>query len=455
MSEGTLPRNPQLLPLLYLINRLSLKVATLDSVESLIFTIVNDSHHLIPYDRALLFSLSPKGAELIGISGESQVNTASERVQTWTRLAKGLTHPELGNELSEESFSDDLGSTWEKLQGENPAAVFWLPILARDEQTIGLWLEQHNQDHFQLPLPEMLDPLQKLMMPAFGIAWKRLHSGFSPKHWASKKTTLAITLALLLLAALPVSLRIVAPVEIVAKDPFVVRTPLDGVISEVLVEPGQVLAKETPLFLYEPEDFVHRRKTAQKQVDLKQSELERAVVLSFNDQDAQNELSLLQLEKQKALIDLELAEHEASELIVKAPVAGIALMQQPEIWRGRSVHIGEKVLTIGDPRHTELRIQIPEQDNVPFDPSKPVKVFLNIAPTKSHFAQIRYVSNEATLNEQGISSYISKADWVEDMSEADLKLGLQGSAVLYGHRVPLVYYLLRKPIATLRRLLGF
>ncbi|NCF71464.1 MAG: hypothetical protein GWP59_07165, partial [Chlamydiales bacterium] len=50
-------------------------------------------------------------------------------------------------------------------------------------------------------------------------------------------------------------------------------------------------------------------------------------------------------------------------------------------------------------------------------------------------------------------SFVSEADWGETKS-SDIKLGLKGSAILYGEEVSLFYWLMRRPWSSFRKLVG-
>jgi multidrug efflux pump subunit AcrA (membrane-fusion protein) len=52
--------------------------------------------------------------------------------------------------------------------------------------------------------------------------------------------------ALVLAGALPVHLTVLAPGELVAAQPVVLRAPLDGVIDKVHVQPNQMVRKGQP-----------------------------------------------------------------------------------------------------------------------------------------------------------------------------------------------------------------
>jgi multidrug efflux pump subunit AcrA (membrane-fusion protein) len=260
-----------------------------------------------------------------------------------------------------------------------------------------------------------------------------------------------VVVALLLLIRLP--LRIVAPCEIVSSHPYPIRAPLEGVVKEIVVKPGEWVNKDDLLLLYENQVQKASLQSAEKQLLAKELELQRAAVLGWKDEQLQNELAILKAQKQKEEASLKFTQYEVGLLEVKSPIAGVAVIDSPEDWRGRPVKAGEKILTVSDPNHTKVKIWIPESDNVPLDPAKAVKIFLNTAPSYSYAAQIEYISNEASINENEIPSFVAMANWTGDQP-TDAKLGLKGSAVLYGESVSLFYYILRRPWYALRNLIG-
>jgi hypothetical protein len=117
------------------------------------------------------------------------------------------------------------------------------------------------------------------------------------------------------------------------------------------------------------------------------------------------------------------------------------------------VKIGEKVLTLSSPTNTKVRFWVPENDNIILDSSKPIHIILNVAPEKVLEANIDYISYESQLNDDQVPSFLGEANW--ETLPVDIKLGLKGTAILYGNRVSLFYFIIRKPWSTLRRVTGF
>ncbi len=115
--------------------------------------------------------------------------------------------------------------------------------------------------------------------------------------------------------------------------------------------------------------------------------------------------------------------------------------------------IGERILTIADPDRAELEIRLSVPDAITLVPGAPIAFFLNVAPERSNSAVLRYASYEATLSPDGVLSYRLKASFGD--GQAPPRIGLKGTAKIYGERVSLFYFLMRRPLAALRQVVGF
>ena len=83
---------------------------------------------------------------------------------------------------------------------------------------------------------------------------------------------------------------------------------------------------------------------------------------------------------------------------------------------------------------------------------------LQIAPLEPLSARLVQTSYQAVLSPDGIASYRLRARFViEDSARAArlARIGLRGTAKLFGDRAPLGYYLFRRPLASLRQWTGW
>lgn len=446
-----------ILRLLTAVNQLHLKAFEAKSQQSLNFLMLNDTVQVVRYDRAVLWKLDGGSAKVIGISGQTSINSSGELIKSWTLLINDLITNQKPQQLSQDSFAEQK-ELWKTLIEEAPLkpSVVWIPFVHDDKTVICLWLERWNNAKWQVGEMEILHNLMK----AYGHAWLRFKSnsqlqafGFFDRFRKRTLYGVGIGLLLSLLLLIRIPLRVVAPCEIVPKDPYLVTAPIEGTIAEVVVQPGELVKKGDLLFEYDKRVAMEKLEVAKKQLEITRSEVARATTLSFKDPRSATELSILKLKEEKENINLSLANYYVSQLTAKARVGGVVIIDDPDVWRGKPVQVGEKILVISDPQKTKIRMWIPESDNIDFDFNEPIHIVLNIDPSRSRLAKLEYIANYVTLSEKQVPSFIAEADWIE--SSDDIKLGLKGTAVLYGENVSLLYVITRRPLKYLRNLIGW
>lgn len=436
------------LSLLAGLNELTIKAFSCKNREALVFLILNETVRLIRYDRAFLWGLKGKTPELIGVSGQSSFSKDSEVIKTMQALIGDLVNPTQVQVLSADTFAT-MGEKFEALQKAGPSGtVLWVPILIEGKFALGLWLERWNQVSWHTEELSLLSYLAR----GYAAAWHKFKSIWQVSDPVKAAYKIFGVTVLLLLGFMPTPLRVVAPCEVVAKDPILITAPLNGIVEQVVVQPGQAVKNEQPLFEYDKRVPLQDLKVAEKQVDIAKSQLNRVMTQGYNDPNALNEAAIWQLQLDRDQIKLDLAEYQASQLVVKAPVDGVATFDDPDQWRGRPVQVGERVMTVVNPEKTKLKIWISESDNIALLGDQPVNIFLNTDPANTYSAKIIYVADYSLVSETGITSFVAEADWVR--APDNVKIGLKGTAVLYGEYVPLVYWVLRKPWNTLRQTIG-
>lgn len=445
--------NPQLLKHMATINRLNVKAFTAKTRQELIFIILNDTIHALRYDRAVLWQMDKAKPKLLGVSGQSDLNKDADIAKQWQSLVAGLVDPNKAHVIEPDSIVGEP-AVWKKYRSANEGTFIWLPIFHENDLVLGMWIEIFGKVTNPQALDDTLKFITSYLTPSYGAAWKKLTPKFSLHEKGFGKKQLGIVLCGLLIFSLivRVPLRVVAPCEVVANEPILITAPLDGIIEEVVVDPGDFVKQGEPLVEYDKRIPLRNLKVAQKEVEILQAEASRTQTLGLDDKRSRTELGIINLKLDKERVNLNLAKWQASKLTIEAPENGVVMLDSPDAWRGKPVQVGEKILSINDPDDTKVKIWIPEDDNVVLDTEKPIKVFLNISPETSYKAMLSYIANESTLSDDQLPSFVAEAKWVEQPE--DIKLGLKGTAILYGDRVSLLYYVFRKPWAKIRSILG-
>jgi len=426
-----------------------------ESAERFGFIVVNETHHLLRYDQAVLWkTLSADKLAIEAISGVSVVSTEAPYIEWLKNILKeqmsgekaGQCHTVSSNDISESAQKD-----WNEWIGSD---ALWCPLLTTQGKLYGgLWLTRSSGEWHpseQALLGRIAD--------AYTHAWQALDRQSTRSPWLprinlkSGRNRIALIAALLAALMLPVRQSALAPAEIVPLDPVIVTSPLDGVISDIHVQPNSPVRKGDLLFSLDDTTLRNAHLVAIKSADVAQAEYLRAAQKAFSDETSKSELAML-----RAQVEVKDAEvRYTSELLEKVEVHagrdGIAILTAVNDWIGKPVVVGEKVITLADPGQTEIQIWLPVDEAINLEIGAEVKLFLNIDPTHPRSGTLRQTSYEPQVTPDGNLAFQLKAGF--DQLDNQPRVGLTGTGKIYGKRVLLISYLLRRPFSALRRFTG-
>lgn len=409
------------------------------AVTQLAFVMVNDTRVLAEYAQAVLHI---KGRGVVAVSGVASVEDNAP-FALW--MARVFCAVEAGQDLGDADRAE--WSDW------LPPQSLFLPLADVDGNRLGTLLLARER-----PWDDGAAALLKRLTETYAFAWRATHRpsalGNGVRRLKSFPGWQAVVLLIAVLALLiPVRLSVLAPAEIVPADPAVIRAPAEGVIERVAVSPNQTVAAGDVLFALDRTTVGGQLDVAEKALDTAKAELDRATQQSFFDPKAKAGLAVL-----KARVAEKEAERDRlRDLMVRsrvtAPRAGVAVMDDPSEWIGRPVGVGEKVLAVADPKQVEVEAWLAPADLIELKAGAPVTVFLNTRPLDPVSAKLSYVAYEATLQPDGLLAHRVRAR-IENGGERP-RIGLKGTARLDSDRVPLIYWLLRRPLGVTRQWLGW
>ncbi|CAK0754245.1 hypothetical protein CCP1ISM_5690001 [Azospirillaceae bacterium] len=174
--------------------------------------------------------------------------------------------------------------------------------------------------------------------------------------------------------------------------------------------------------------------------------------MAFQDPASQAALAVLQSQIALRRAEVAYAASLLERIEVRAERDGIAVFGDANELRGRPVMTGERVMTIADPASAEIAIALPAGDATILEPGAPVRMFLNVAPLEPVAATLYQSGYDVQMTAEGILAYRLKARL--DPGVAPPRIGLRGTAKLYGGETSLFQYLLRRPLAAVRRMIG-
>lgn len=422
------------------------------TAQELAFVMVNETNVLVPYRQAVLWRREARGrGGVVAISGSAVVERNAP-ITLWLNRALAKLDPEsvdAPRPVGAGDLSAALGEEWAEWL---PAHALWVPLALDPNHVLGALLlarEQPWSDGERHIVGELAD--------GFAHAWAGFLGGrrrsLLSRLWGGRKyVKLAIAAAVLAALCLPITLSALAPAEVVPFRPTIVRAPLDGVVDHFAVAPNAPVKQGQTLLELDPRAIQNKLDVASKALAVAEAEYRQAAQEAVFDDKSRAKLTVLKARADQRRTDVSYAQSMLDRIHVTASRDGLALFDDPNDWIGRPVTIGERLLEIADPTQGELEIWLPIADAITLKPGAEVEFFLNISPGAPLHARIRQTSYEATQSPANLLGYRLKATL--DDPERMPRIGLRGTAKIYGEKVTLFYYLARRPLAAARQFLG-
>ncbi len=292
----------------------------------------------------------------------------------------------------------------------------------------------------------------------YAHAWRALSSPTLLSGAIAGKRTVLLTMALATAAMfIPVTMSVLAPMEIIAHDASIAAAPLNGVIGNIRVEPNTSVKSGDLLFTYVSTDLANAYEVARQTVAIAQSRYRRASQDALGSGEGRREMAELKSELELATAKLNYARQRLELSRVRASQDGIVLFSDKDDWVGKPVITGEQIMKIATPLQTRYLIRLPVGDAIILKDGNDVRIFLDANPLNPISAKITRRSYHATTDEAGNFAYSMIARTTRDkasINPADQRIGLRGTAQIFGSKVPLAFFLFRKPFSAFRQYLG-
>ncbi|MBF0294572.1 MAG: HlyD family efflux transporter periplasmic adaptor subunit [Magnetococcales bacterium] len=425
------------------------RIASSATLEEFHYSLVNETVYLVPFRQAILWRADPSG-RVEALSGVP----LPDRETPFVRWVGQVCAPfqTVANPVSvrQEDLPDALREAWSEWL---PRHALWLPIALPGEtgRPLGgllLAREEPWSEGETVLLSQLLLTSAPVWwgLRARRTVWRRLREG------APGRRRVLLVALVLLFSWLPVRQSVVAPAEVIPRDPVLVRAPLEGVVDEFHVTPNQAVSAGQALFSLDARKLANRLAVTRTELEVARAEYRQAVQTALHHPRDATRQALLKGRMEQKGADLEFLRQQLERVRVTASRDGVAVFSDANDWLGRPVAIGEKILMLADPAKVELEIDLPIADALRFPPGAPIELFGAAEPGHRFRAVLRYSSYRAELLPDGILAYRLKADF--SPGETLPALGVRGSARILGEEVSLWYYLLRRPLAMARRMAG-
>jgi HlyD family secretion protein len=421
------------------------------SVHDLRLLIANDARNLTRSRQ--IFVLSVFRGNRIKVEAVTSLASVDRNVpliqfieRTLTRLAAdaGITQ---SREFALHAYADSHDAT---ARTQPMSEALWLPLRnRRGDLFAGILMLRET------PWAQDDHVLVKRLVETFEHAW----------HWHAVSPVIrsnifdswrSHSLVMVLLAGLgsiPVSMTTLAPLEVASRQPFLVTAPLDGAIDDIPVAPNSQVHAGQPLVKFSDTSLRNRLAVAEREVQVAHTRVKRTMLVAVSDVQGRHELSIAQAELTVKSAERDFAKELLARTMIIASRSGLAVFRDKRELLGRPVAIGERLMEIVDPLQIELHINVAVSDAIVLHPGARVKVFLDSDPLHPVEATVVQADYLAKLNDGNILSFRAVAEFM-DKEQSPARLGTRGTAQLFGTRVPMAYYLFRRPISAVRQWLG-
>jgi len=423
------------------------------SAEALQFMIVNETRRLVPFRQAYLFlSAHPikRDCKLVNASSVAIIEKSAP-FATWLEklIEKNFSSDTISKQelVDVDSCPDELKDGWNEFS--LPFAV-WTPLKMPDGHFIGgIWMTRET------PWQENELKIIQRLAETYAHAYVAITSTRT-LYRRPKIVTFSVWVIIIFLLTVfvkPMKLSALAPAEIIAEDPIVVSSSMDGVISEIEFSPNSYVSKGETLFVLDDTNLRNDYNVTKKTLAVAEAELRNATQGSFRDTKIKAQVSYLKAQMELHQSKLEYAGELLEKITIKAEKSGLLIYSDKSDWIGKPIQVGERIMEIADTKKIQLKINLSIDDAIVLKEGAEVDVFLDADPLNPIKAKVSSTSYMAEKYNQDTLAYRVYAEF-EDINQENLRIGLQGTAKMYGDRVSVFFYLFRRPISYVRQLLG-
>jgi Barrel-sandwich domain of CusB or HlyD membrane-fusion len=417
-----------------------------DMALALAYTLVNDSRVLVDFRQAVLWQIN--SSQIIAVSGQAVIDPQAPYIVWLTQVCKQLSVDPSGTilPLTVETIEGYCAQEWSQWW---PPHALWVPVSAygASPQVALLLVRDTSWTEGECYLLEHV-------ADSFGHAWLALSPKppFWKRDWLSRKPLLLGMLVLFCLLWLPVRQTVVAPASVIPAHPTILRAAIDGVIDRFYIQPNEQVNKDQLLLNLEESTLKNKLIVTRKALAVAEAEYRKTAQQAMFDIDSKAQVNILKSRTEQQQAEVHSMEDWLARTEIKAPHAGIAVFSDVNDWIGRPVTMGERILMIADPEQVELEVQLPIADAIKLELGTEVQFFLNVDPVNPVSASLYYSAYQAEVTPDDMLAYRLKATFTPRTKLP--RIGLKGTAKVFGEKVPLIYYILRRPLATLRLWIG-
>ena len=422
------------------------------TVQALQFLIANETRRLVGARQ--VFVLGGIGERISAVSSLSGVERQSPVIQWLEEQVRSLSKIGIASSATPNVAAGPMQVVLEPTDGIGEVFPFRHALLSALAAPAG------SRFGYVLAVRETVfteaeaHVLQRIC-ETFAHAWGALAGPPRPLLGARRKIGMAAgcLAGLVALGLLPVPMTALAPVEVAPRASVVVAAVMDGAIEQVVVDPNQAVQTGDVLFRYLDAQAKGALEIAAREVAVAEARLRQVTQMAFVDASAKRDLAVARTELRLKRAERDFAAELFVRTVVRASADGVAVFADKRELIGRPVTTGQRIMDIADPARTQFRLQVPADDALVLNAANRIRVFMDADPLNPLQARLLRAAPMAKASESGALSFKAEAELADGGQMPPL--GHRGTAQISGETVTLAFYLLRRPLASLRQRTGW
>jgi len=311
--------------------------------------------------------------------------------------------------------------------GEYVGAVLcWWSKVPKDIQLKQQFIEAANQ------------PLSSSVMYAASnqnqlFKTHKKNAWFRYKYWLIG----LVTAIVLVFAFFPVEHKVMTNVSLEPVLQRIVSTRYDGVLKEILVEPGQQVQKGQVLALLDDQDLLIQQRALQAELD--------TAVKDRNLKIAAAEISAAQiasLDIQRITLELQLLQEQLNDLSIIAPIEGAMISEDIDHRQGSLLKRGEVLFELAPLQKMHAELMIPAEDITHVEIPTPVQIQFDALPKRQWQATLTNIQPRSVVIDSE-NVFVAKVPLNND-ENLILKPGMRGQASIVAGQRSLGWVLFHK-----------
>ncbi len=418
-------------------------------VSELQYLAVNETRRLVAARQFFLLAADGDRLRVAAISSVTAVDREAPFVQ-WVEALVARRFAGLPRASALLDVADEPATRGDHAEHYPFPHLLVLPMATRDGAPLGVLLAARER-----PWDEDSQRVGERLAECYAHAWSAFRRGPSPL-WRLRKPGAMAGLALLgfvALALTPMHVTALAGFEVVPDRPFVVAASGDGTIDAVEVRPNDVVAAGQVLYRTVSTTLRDNLVVAERAVAVAEAKWKQVRQSAFGDPQAKRELAAAEAEYQLKQAERDFARDLVDKTVTRAPRAGIVLFNDANELAGRPVVVGQRIMEIADRARVLARIDVPVDDSIVLAEGARAKLFLDSDPLHAVEAVVARASHGARMTEGNALAYRVEATLAREAAVP--RLGVRGTAEIYGPRSSLLLILFRRPLGYLRQHYGF